>query len=82
MKVTTFDRKKWGLFTFEKIGYDRSSQLLIVFYLDGSMLEICPIEEHKIFELLLSTDKETLIHEHFQIKYPSFVHEKRTFLLA
>ncbi|KGX89195.1 KTSC domain-containing protein [Pontibacillus litoralis] len=58
MNWTTFQREMWNLRSFETIGYDHDREILVIYYLDGSIVEFLSVEQQRVFELIVSSNKE------------------------
>ncbi|KGP70897.1 hypothetical protein [Pontibacillus yanchengensis] len=80
MKSTRFSRKMWELSTFEEVSYDKENQIFSVYFFDGSLLELYKISEKRVFEFVISSDKEAFLKDNLLKEYPSFIYNQKTFL--
>ncbi|MRG86680.1 KTSC domain-containing protein [Salinibacillus xinjiangensis] len=74
MKKTIFNQDLWNLTEFKEIGYDKESQKLFIFYLNGQIVEFHSISEQDIFQFITACDKEKLV-EIFKAQFPFIQHQ-------
>jgi hypothetical protein len=68
MKFTTFNRVLWNLQQFDTIGYDKSTETLLVKFFSGEEKEFTNISEETMFEFIIAPQKERFFYEKIDTK--------------
>ncbi|KGX93636.1 hypothetical protein N781_10955 [Pontibacillus halophilus JSM 076056 = DSM 19796] len=74
MELTTFSRKLWKLESFEQIGYDRLTETLIIFFLDGRVQEFLHVKENVVFQFVIALNKEQFLLKQLIPHYSFFLY--------
>lgn len=66
---TSFENPDWNIQSFQKFGYDKEKELLMIQLNNGSFIHIHNIEEQIMFEFMISTKKDEFIEEYLMNYY-------------
>lgn len=72
---TSFENPEWNIQSFKMFGYDKEKELLMIQFINGTVIHIQNIEEQIIFEFMISTKKDAFIEEYLMNYYPYHIEE-------